>query len=293
MSPAALPAQFTTRDGVSLHSRHWPLPSGSALHGVALIIHGLGEHAARYDHVAAALNAQGWAAVGYDHRGHGRSGGARGKLARDDDFLHDLAIVVDATRQAYPGQRLLLVGHSMGGIIAARFVAALAQPAESPAEAPWARPVDGLVLSSPALALPLNALQKALLATVGQLTPDVAVSNGLQPEWVCHNPDTVRAYQADPLVHDRITGRLTRWMKTAGEFTRARAAQWTVPTLIMWGGEDRCVDPAGSAEFAQRAPTARVQSHPWPRLSHEIFNEREQAEVLAVMTNWLKRTLAP
>jgi alpha-beta hydrolase superfamily lysophospholipase len=292
MSPVALPTQFTTRDGVSLHSRHWPLPSGTAPRGVAIIIHGLGEHAARYDHVAAALNAQGWAVVGYDHRGHGRSGGARGKLARDDDFLHDLATVVDATRQAYPGQRLLLVGHSMGGIIAARFVAALAQPAEGPAQAPWSRPVDGLVLSSPALALPLNALQKALLATVGQLTPDVAVSNGLQPEWVCHNPQTVRAYQADPLVHDRITGRLTRWMKAAGEFTRARAAQWTVPTLLMWGGEDRCVDPAGSAEFAQRAPAARVYSHPWPRLSHEIFNEREQAEVLAVMTGWLQRTLA-
>ena len=284
--PTPLPAMLRTRDGLSLQLRHWALPASTPLRGVALIVHGLGEHAARYDHVAAALNAQGWAAVGVDHRGHGRSEGARGKLAQDDDFLHDLAAVIDATRQAYPGHPLVLVGHSMGGAIAGRFVAE--RTTSTPA--PWSRPVEGLVLSSPALALPLSRVQKALLATVGRLTPDVAVPNGLQPEWICHNPDTVRAYQADPLVHDRITGRLTMWMKAAGELTRARAAQWTVPTLIMWGGEDRCVAPEGSAEFARMAPARLVQSLPWPRLSHEIFNEREQADVLGAMTDWLQRT---
>lgn len=288
MNTTALPPTLKTQDGLSLQLRHWPVADGTTPRGVALIVHGLGEHAGRYDHVAAALNAQGWAAVGVDHRGHGRSDGARGKLAHDDDFLHDLAAVVDTTRQAYPGQRLLLAGHSMGGAIAGRFVAELA----TPTQAPWARAVDGLVLSSPALALPLSGVQKALLATVGRLTPDVAVPNGLKPEWICHNPATVRAYQADPLVHDRITGRLTMWMKAAGELTRARAAQWTVPTLIMWGGEDRCVAPEGSAEFARLAPAHLVQSQPWPRLSHEIFNEREQADVLGAMTAWLQRTFA-
>lgn len=281
------PATVPTRDGLDLVTRHWPLAGARPAPGVALIVHGLGEHIGRYEHVAQHLNQHGWAVVGYDHRGHGRSPGKRGALRNDPDLLHDLAALVDATRLAYPSQPLVLIGHSLGGAIAARFTAAQASPAES---APWSRPVDGLVLSSPALAIPIGVFQRLLLTTIGQLTPDLAVPNGLRPEWICHNPATVAAYQADPLVHDRVTGRLTSWLIEAGEVARTRAAQWRVPTLLMWGGEDRCVDPAGSVAFAASAPRERVTSHPWPSLSHEIFNEVEQAEVLAALSGWLQST---
>lgn len=287
MSTTAFPATVRTRDGLDLVTQHWPLAAGAtAPKGVAVIVHGLGEHSLRYAHVAAYLNEHGWAALSYDHRGHGRSPGKRGGLAQDDDLLHDLAAVIDATRKAYPGQRLLLVGHSLGGAIAGRFVSALAQPAEGAA---WSRPVDALVLTSPALEVPISAIQKGLLATVGKLTPDVPVGNGLKPDWVCNNPATVAAYIADPLVHDRITGRLTSFILAAGETVRARAPQWTVPTLIMWGGMDRCVKPSGSVAFATTAPRTLVSSQPFPQLSHEIFNEREQGEVLRVMGDWLGR----
>jgi len=281
------PATVATRDGLALATRHWPLAGARPAPGVAVIVHGLGEHIGRYEHVAHHLNQHGWAVVGFDHRGHGHSPGKRGALRDHHDFLHDLAAVIDTTRQAYPSQPLVVIGHSLGGAIAARFAAAHAVPPESP---PWARPIDGLVLSSPALAIPIGAFQRLLLATIGQLTPDVAVSNGLKPAWICHNPAVVADYQSDPLVHDRVTGRLTTWLIEAGQVARTRAAQWNVPTLIMWGGEDRCVDPAGSAAFAASAPRQRVSSHPWPRLSHEIFNEVEQAEVLAAMSGWLQST---
>lgn len=283
------PSSVRTRDGLHLATRHWPLAGTRLAPAVALIVHGLGEHSGRYEHVAAHLNQLGWAAVGYDHRGHGRSPGPRGALRDHHDLLHDLAAVVDATRAAYPDRPLVLVGHSLGGAITARFVAAQAQPAEAALAAPWARPVDGLVLSSPALAIPLNPIQKLLLASVARLLPDLAVGNGLKPDWICHNPATVAAYLADPLVHDRITGRLSAWLVEAGQHARLRAARWTTPTLIMWGGEDRCVDPQGAAEFAAQAPKDRVQAQPWPALSHEIFNEKEQAQVLAVLADWLSR----
>lgn len=283
---AAFPATVRTRDGLDLVTQHWPLAAGQLSHGVAVIVHGLGEHCLRYAHVAAYLNQQGWAAVGYDHRGHGRSPGRRGGLKQGDDLLHDLAEVVDAARAAYPGQRLIIVGHSLGGAIAGRFVSALAAPIET---AVWSRPVDALVLSSPALDVPVSAIQRLLLATVVKLTPDVAVGNGLKPEWVCHNPATVKAYMADPLVHDRITGRLSLFILAAGANVRARAAQWTVPTLIIWGGEDRCVKPEGSAAFAAAAPKSLVHHRPFPKLSHEIFNEVEQGEVLQEMGDWLGR----
>lgn len=283
------PATVRTRDGLDLFVRHWPLAGARPAACVAVIVHGLGEHSGRYDHVAHSLNQQGWAVVGHDHRGHGRSPGKRGVLQHDDDLLHDLAAVVDATRVAYPDRPLLMVGHSLGGAIAARFVAAQARPAEGVDSAPWSRPVTALVLSSPALAIPMSPVQKALLATVGRLTPNVAVSNGLKAEWICHNPATVEAYKADPLVHDRVTGRITEWLLAAGDTVRQRAPGWTTPTLIMWGGQDRCVLPQGSADFAAAAPAQLVHSHPWPALSHEIFNEAEQAQVLGVMADWLKR----
>lgn len=285
----AFPTTARTRDGLDLVIRHWALAGARPAACVAVIVHGLGEHSGRYEHVAHSLNQQGWAVVGYDHRGHGRSPGKQGALRRSDDLLHDLAAVIDATRTAYPDRPLLLVGHSLGGAIAGRFVAALAKPTEGAGSAPWSRPVTALVLSSPALSIPISPVQKALLATVGQLTPNVAVSNGLKAEWICHNPATVAAYEADPLVHDRVTGRLSAWLLAAGETVRQRAPGWTTPTLIMWGGEDRCVLPQGSADFAAAAPTGLVTSHPWPQLSHEIFNEAEHVQVLGAMSDWLKR----
>lgn len=287
--PHRLSATVRTRDGLDLRLYHWPLPADVPSHGVALIVHGLGEHAGRYAHVAAHLNRQGWSVVAYDHRGHGGSPGARGVLNQDDDLLHDLASAMDLVRVGYPGQRLLLIGHSLGGAVAARFVAAQAEPQE---QVSWARPVDALVLSSPALAVPLTAVQKVLLHTVARLTPNLAVGNGLQPEWVCHNPATVAAYQADPWVHDRISGRLSHFLLDAGEQVRQRTPQWRTPTLIMWGEDDRCVLPSGSAAFAAAAPRACVEAHPWPGLAHEIFNEVEQEAVFQVLNDWLGRVFA-
>ncbi|HJV95044.1 MAG TPA: alpha/beta fold hydrolase, partial [Albitalea sp.] len=111
---------LTTADGLALHLRHWPV-AGPA-RGTVLIVHGLGEHIGRYAHVAERLNGWGWSVVGFDHRGHGRSAGALGRLNRDDDLLRDLALVIDAVRAHATGP-LVLLGHSLGGLVAARFVA--------------------------------------------------------------------------------------------------------------------------------------------------------------------------
>lgn len=276
---------LTTDDGLGLHRQTWPAPDAR---GTVLIVHGLGEHVGRYAHVAAHLNGWGWNAVGYDHRGHGRSPGNRGCLNQPDDLLHDLGRVIGAVQQAHPGP-LLLLGHSMGGLVAARYVAE--GLAASPAA--WYRPVDALVLSSPALALPMNALQKGLLALLGGLAPNLAVNNGLKPEWVSRDPKVVAAYVSDPLVHDRISPKLVRFMLDSGELVRARAAQWTLPTLLMFAGSDRCVLPGGSRAFAAAAPQAVVSTREFAPLFHEILNEPEQEEVFAVLGAWLQGWRSP
>jgi len=267
---------LTTHDGLTLQLREWPVPEAR---GTVVIVHGLGEHIARHANVAARLNAAGWTAFGHDQRGHGASAGARGALARSDDFLADLALVIDAARSRHPGP-LVLLGHSLGGLIAARFV--LGAPG-----AAWQREVDGLVMSSPALDPGMNAFQKGLLALLGPIAPNLAVNNGLKPAWISRDPAVVRAYQADPLVHDRVTPRLARFIVDGAAEVRAGAGTWRVPTLLMWAGSDRCVAPAGSAAFAAAAPRELVSTREFAPLFHEIFNEPEQAEVFGVLTAWL------
>jgi alpha-beta hydrolase superfamily lysophospholipase len=148
--------------------------------------------------------------------------------------------------------------------------------------------VDALVLSSPALAADTSLAQRVLLATLGRVAPDMAIGNGLKPEWVSRDPAVVAAYLADPLVHDRITPRLARVIFDGGALARARAAHWRVPTLLMWAGADRCVAPRGSAEFAGAAPNGIVQAVSFAGLFHELFNEPERDRVLACLAAWLR-----
>ena len=272
---------LTTADGLKLHLRSWPT-TAAMKRGTVLIVHGLGEHIGRYEHVAAHLNGWGWNAVGYDHRGHGRSEGARGRIHTSDALLKDLALVIDAVRKDHPGP-LVLLGHSMGGMVAARFVTeGIASPA------PWYRPVDALVLSSPALDIGVGGLMKALLGVLGPLAPNLGVGNGLKPEWISRDPQVVAAYVGDPLVHDRISPRLANFFIDSWAVTRERAALWRVPTLLVYAGSDRCVVPAGSREFEASAPKAVVTTREFGPLFHEIFNEPEQEEVFTVLGTWLQ-----
>ena len=267
---------FTASDGENLAVYDWPLPD--APRATVLLVHGLGEHAWRYDALARHLGAWGYAVRGYDHYGHGESSGPRGGLPWDTRLLDDLTDIVDATRARMPaGQPLVLLGHSMGGLVAARFVAL------------GLRPVDALVLSSPALDAGLGPVQKLLLATLPRIAPNLRVGNGLDARYLSHDDAVVRAYLADPLCHNRISARLARFIAEAGPATVARAAHWQVPTLLLWAGADRLVNPAGSRAFAAAAPRGRVQAHCFEPLYHELFNESpELAEpVRERLQHWL------
>lgn len=274
-------ATVTTADGTRLFVRRWAA-SGDAW-GTVQIVHGLGEHIGRYTALAEALNAAGWHVLGHDQRGHGQSTGARGAIPAADTLLQDLGAVMDAHRTRHG--RHVLLGHSMGGLVSARFVAEGRQPQP----AAWFREVDGLVLSSPALDAGMNTAQKGLLALAGPLAPDLSLGNGLKPDWISRDPAVVQAYSADPLVHDRITPRLVRFIVDGGRLALAAAPRWTTPTLLMWAGADRCVAPEGSARFAAAAPPAFLTARPFGAMFHEIFNEPERAEVIAQLIRWLTR----
>jgi alpha-beta hydrolase superfamily lysophospholipase len=269
---------FIASDGDNVVIQDWPLDRGVALRGVVIVVHGLGEHAGRYETVARALNEWGFAVRGYDQCGHGESGGARGSLPTDTRLLDDLADIVDSTRARLRSSTpLILLGHSMGGLVVARFVSL------------GVRAVDGVILSSPALNPGLGWFQKLLIAVLPKIAPNLCVGNGLNPQFISHDPAVVAAYKADPLVHDRISARLARFIATAGPQTVAMAGQWTVPTLLMYAGADRLLNPQGSRDFAAAASKHVVTAVCFEALYHEIFNELDPAPVFATLKAWLEQ----
>lgn len=252
--------------------------------GTVVLVHGLGEHSGRYAHVVNVLHEAGFSVLRYDHRGHGQSPGKRGALPKTTTLLEDLSAVIDLVNV----RPLVLLGHSMGGAVAARFVAeGLQEHGEKPAA--WHRKVDFLALSSPALASKLKTADKIKLGVGRVLTPNVAVSNGLDPDKVSHDPEVVRAYKADPLNHDRVTPRLVDFILGAGKIVRQRADKWRVPTLLMFAGADELVDPRGSRGFVFSAPRYVLKAHEFAGAYHEIFNETEptRGEALAMLREWL------
>jgi alpha-beta hydrolase superfamily lysophospholipase len=264
------------RDGVVLRTHAWATPTGTSTRGVVLLVHGLGEHAGRYAHVARQLNDHGFAVHAHDQFGHGESPGKRGTLSTPTRLLDDLADWVDRVRATMaPAQPLLLLGHSMGGAVAADFVAQRI------------REVQGLMLSSPALDAGMNRAQRALAAVLARLAPDFTIGNGLRVEKISHDPAEVAAYRADPRVHDRVSGRLAHYIASAGPRVLNRAGRWSVPTLLLYAGADALVDPAGSRRFAAAAPAVVVAAREFPAHYHEIFNEIERAPVFDALHAWL------
>ncbi len=149
------------------------------------------------------------------------------------------------------------------------------------------RRVEALVLSSPALDPGLSAIQKVLLAVLPKIAPNVRVGNGLDLSLLSHDPAVVAAYRADNRVHDRIGGRLARFIADTGPATVALAGRWTVPTLLLYAGADQLVNPAGSRAFAAAAPPSVLRARCFDTLYHEIFNELEAEPVFAELKSWL------
>ncbi len=267
------------RGSSRLYRQSW-LPEGEARAAV-LVVHGLGEHSSRYAHVAERLTDRRFAVHTLDHYGHGKSDGHAGHVPRFSVFLDGVTALLDQVRREQPELPLLLLGHSMGGLIAARFLmsrqdrfraAALSGPAFSTDEAP------------PAFVLWLNRLLSALLPTL----PMIALDGTL----VSRDPGVVEAYFKDPLVHHgKLTSRLIAEMSKAMDDALARAAEVTLPLVIMHGEEDKLTSPQGSQAFHAAVSSTDKTLKLYPGLYHEIFNEPEQDAVLTDLCDWLEAHL--
>jgi alpha-beta hydrolase superfamily lysophospholipase len=270
-------------DGTLLHQRTWA--ASGAARGSLLLVHGLGEHCGRYEHVARVLNAAGITVRCYDQRGFGGSGGQRATIPHDNALVDDaaemfarLAREASARGETEPP---FILGHSMGGCVVARAVTG-----------GWIAP-RGMILSSPALAPRLSALDRLATRVGMRLAPDMRVPHRLPLHHLSHDPAVLKALATDPLVHDRVTPRLVSFMLAAGRQAIADAPRCRVPTLLLVSGDDRLVRREGAIAFHAALPDGVGELHLYDALYHEVFNEVEndRAQVFSDLAGWLERRL--
>jgi len=262
-----------TRDGITQLQRRWRPATASG--AAVLLVHGIGEHSGRYDHVGRFLAQRGHDVLAFDNRGHGQSGGRRGHVDHFSLFLDDVEDHVLERRQL--GLPVVLVGHSLGGLIAATYVVER-RPAP-----------DLLVLSAPALMAQIPAWQRRLAPVLARVWPTVFVPGGIDGALLSRDPEVQRAYLGDPLRVAGSTARLGQQIFATMETTTASLDRITLPTYVLHGSDDQLVPPAASQPFEGRP---NVTYRRWAGLRHECLNEPDRADVLGEMAAWIEDRLA-
>lgn len=266
----------TATDGLRLYLRRREVTNAR---GEVLIAHGFGEHSGRYEALTEHLTSHNYSVTAYDHRGHGLSDGLPGHVESFDEYDHDLVKMVASIRERRQPKRLFLIAHSMGGLIALRY---LARKQGS---------VDGAVISAPliAVAVPVPA-HKLMIARVGaRLAPRMRLDNEINPSVLSRDPEVGRAYAADPLVNRKVS---TKWF---AEATRAmeEVGRWApdikAPILVMHGTEDRLASVDATRRLFETIGSSDKELVIYPGFYHELFNEPEKEEVFQRVSEWIEK----
>ena len=265
----------TGKLGSGLFYRSWP--SADQARAVVLISHGLGEHSGRYEHVAAAFNAAGLHVFALDHLGHGQSPGKRAFVSRFSELTDGVAELRAHIAHEYPSMPVFLVGHSLGGLIAASTVLGAAED------------YAGLLMTGPALGVPTPppAWQVLLLRLFSVLAPGLKALE-LDANAICRDPAVVENYVADPLVHhENIPARMVVSLFDEGARVMARARDISLPVLLLHGAEDQLTSASASTEFVDMLASHDKQCTIYDGMYHELFNEPEQEAILKTCCEWI------
>ena len=266
---------FDAGDGLRLFFRRWFVPQPK---GLVALVHGFAEHSGRYTHVADFLCEQGWSVAAFDCRGHGQSGGRRAHVDHFQDYMDDTTSFLEEIKKAGYQQQPIMLGHSQGGLIAARYVQMLPDS------------VAGLVLSSPYLALVMKvpAVKAVAGKVVSKIFPTLAMKTGLDPSILSHDQDVVEKYAADPLVSNIATARWFTEITEAQATAVQQAGGIKCPLLMLLAGDDRLVSAPVSKNLFTGAASADKTLHEYDGYYHEVLNEVGRDKVLADLKAWLE-----
>jgi acylglycerol lipase len=259
----------------NIYYQGW-LPEGN-VKAVLLVIHGLGEHSGRYMNVVNHFVPLGYAVYGLDHIGHGKSEGTREFVENFEDYTNTLTIYYNLVKGWQTGAPVFLLGHSMGGLIASYYL--LDHQAD----------FRGAVISAPSIKVGDNISQATI--TLGKILSVLAPKAGLlalDANGVSRDPEVVAAYVNDPLVfHGKTPARLAAELLKAMLRVTAEVGKISLPFMVVQGGEDRLVDPAGAQMLYDKASSKDKTIKIYEGLHHEVFNEPERARVLKDVETWL------
>jgi acylglycerol lipase len=265
-------------DGLEMYGQDWA--PAKKVQAAVCLVHGLGEHSGRYAHVGTTFSQAGFVLSAFDLRGHGKSGGPRGHFPSFDALMQDIHRHIALTREKYSGLPLFLYGHSLGGLLVLNYATYCEHT------------LTGVIATGSGLRSPvLEQKAKITLSKIlGGMLPKVTIPTGLDPNGISRDPQVVRAYKQDPLVHGLATLSAARVGFAAVDRAFAHASEFPVPLLLMNGTADNITYPRGSQEYADLV-RADCTLKFWDGLYHEIHNEPEQAEVLKFTLNWMKARL--
>jgi acylglycerol lipase len=272
---------FIGKGGLELFFQKW---TKTKPEGILLIIHGVGEHSDRYQNIIDELKKKNISIYSFDLRGHGRSGGKKGHIRSFTDYIQDINIFIKLIRAEEKKLPLIMLGHSMGGLIALKYIL------EHPEDA------KGLILSSPYLktAMEIPAWKSFLGRLLSGIVPGLSMPTGLDPQGISSDREVVDAYAKDPLVHSLVS---TRWFtetNSAREECITRGSELKMPVLIFHGKEDEIVDCRGTEEFYKNCNPKNCTLHLFDGLRHETMNEvePERKKVLKMISGWIAKVLS-
>ncbi len=268
---------WTTFDGLSIFGKEWKIADPKA---VIALVHGFGEHSMRYDAMAKYYNERGYAMVGYDRRGHGQSSGPRGHTPDYEALLKEIDILIDTSKERYPGKPIVLYGHSMGGNLVLNYMIERQNP-----------DIDVQLVTGPWIKLVAEppALLKLIVRMMRHVAPGFTQGKKLA-DFISRVKDEREKYMNDPLNHGKISFNLAHAMFTSSDFLYKYKGEFQIPTLIQHAGDDKLTSPDASKIFVDNI-SGDVTFRIWEGLYHEIHNESNREQVYDYSIEWMDTKL--
>ena len=256
--------------------QYWQPETVKAL---VVIVHGMGEHSGRYEHVAQKLTDNNFGVIAFDHFGHGKTTGKRGHNPGFDYVLESVTKLIEKAKEVFGNKPMFLYGHSMGGNTVINYTLRKEHN------------LQGTISTSPFLRLAFEppAWKLSLGKIMQKIAPSITLGNELDANDVSRDPVEVQKYVDDPLVHDKVSPNFSLSFIDAGEWAIDNASSLKTPMLLLHGTGDKIIDYKGTEAFANNSSKASLKLYEGGY--HELQNDLCKEEMLQDVVNWLNSQL--
>lgn len=252
---------------------------GASTKAVVVLVHGMGEHSSRYQHVAKKLTKNEFSVVTFDHFGHGKTEGKRGHNPSFEAVLESITKTIEKSKDLFPEKPVFLYGHSMGGNAIINYMLTIKND------------LKGSIGTSPFLRLGFEPpkIKLAVGKLLQKIAPSMTMGNELDPNHMSRDKKEVEKYINDPLIHHKISPNFSLTFIETGKWAIENAEKLNIPMLLLHGTDDHIIDYKGSQDFANNTKKASIKLYDGGY--HELHNDICKEEMLQDVVNWLNSQL--